>query len=639
MLNTLEKGENNIKPLPKKLPMIVKPKIYSRTIKNGTYEEELGGYLLNGERYTDPLMIDQLNFEKSTLIKNKNIIYDLINNINSLGFKINTNVLNFIESSDLNIDLTLDSRNVHPLSEKDKLTKYEYLEYTSFLSKRELEDNILNIAKVYSNVNEFFLPKKRYFTGRLYCISECLNYQSTELAKSLLLFSKSEKIYKWDLKSIQYLKAYGANCFGNKLDKKSWKDRSKWVDDNTDKIINFKNGELILKAEKKLLFIAFFFEYNTFLESINNDKDYFETNLPIQLDATCNGYQHLSLLSLDYDLAKELNLKKASEKDEPKDFYSFTGVKLTNYFQDILNNPNSNLNDEERESYTRLSHLTIARKVIKKAIMTIPYKVSYLRIIEYMKKNFVGDSDYKYVKELKNRDRVFTFIDDPSIKIKEKDFSLLGKGLLEMMRDNKYKLSKLLKYLNELAQVLTKLGLYIPWTKASGVEVRQSYLAMKKETLKIFTYKRKTFSIKVPIKSKYNKTKQVRAFMPNLIHSLDADALALLVSYYFNDNSSNIKNIYTVHDCFAVTANNVEDISNMLSNVYQKIYTKKQYLRELDKSIINHIKSIYGDNCFDDKNLVINTGELTLKYPSIESVLGKKYTTEGLISESAYLIH
>jgi len=57
------------------------------------------------------------------------------------------------------------------------------------------------------------------FRGRIYCSSEYLNYQSTELAKSLLLFSKGEKILKNDLNSINYLKGYGANCFG--LDKLS----------------------------------------------------------------------------------------------------------------------------------------------------------------------------------------------------------------------------------------------------------------------------------------------------------------------------------------------------------------------------------------------------------------------------------
>jgi DNA-directed RNA polymerase len=84
------------------------------------------------------------------------------------------------------------------------------------------------------------------------------------------------------------------------------------VDDNMEKLIKFENGELINQAEKKLLFVAFCFEYKRFLASLNNEKDYFETYLPIQLDATCNGYQHLSLLSLDHNLAKELNLTKSS---------------------------------------------------------------------------------------------------------------------------------------------------------------------------------------------------------------------------------------------------------------------------------------------------------------------------------------
>lgn len=42
--------------------------------------------------------------------------------------------------------------------------------------------------------------------------------------------------------------------------------------------------------------------------------------------------------------------------------------------------------------------------------------------------------------------------------------------------------------------------------------------------------------------------------MPNLVHSLDASSLALLLNSYFNEG---LDNIFTVHDCFAVTANSV----------------------------------------------------------------------------------
>jgi DNA-directed RNA polymerase len=56
---------------------------------------------------------------------------------------------------------------------------------------------------------------------------EYLNYQNTDLAKSLLLFSKEEKINLSDNIAIEFLKIYGANCFGNGLDKKPFLERVK----------------------------------------------------------------------------------------------------------------------------------------------------------------------------------------------------------------------------------------------------------------------------------------------------------------------------------------------------------------------------------------------------------------------------
>lgn len=49
-------------------------------------------------------------------------------------------------------------------------------------------------------------------------MTEYLNYQSIELAKGLLNFSKGEKVSLNDKKAIAYLKIFGANCFGNKVD-------------------------------------------------------------------------------------------------------------------------------------------------------------------------------------------------------------------------------------------------------------------------------------------------------------------------------------------------------------------------------------------------------------------------------------
>ena len=228
--------------------MIVKPNNYA---KKPNSEQIPGGYLLNNERYVDPLIIPKWNFEKATLIKSDNLIYDLVNNVNSVGFKVNKDVLDFITAYESRYKLILHSEDSHPLMDKEKLTKAEYIELSSFLSKKDLEQNTLAIARMYSNVHEFFMPTRLDFRGRLYCMTEYLNYQSTELAKSLLLFSNSERLYKSDRRAIDYLKAYGANCFGNKLDKTSWKNRSKWVDDNEEKIINFRDGEFFFFLRKQ----------------------------------------------------------------------------------------------------------------------------------------------------------------------------------------------------------------------------------------------------------------------------------------------------------------------------------------------------------------------------------------------------
>lgn len=202
-----------------------------------------------------------------------------------------------------------------------------------------------------------------------------------------------------------------------------------------------------------MLFIAFSFEYNRFLNSLENDSIYFETSLPIQLNATCNGYQHLALLSLDYNLAKELNLTKSSWDDKPKDFYSFMSVKLINYFRDKLNN--NALNDEEREVYTRFSHLTIARKIVKKAIMTRVYNASHNTLVEYLQENFIAEEGGD------PKNKLCYFVEDPSIKLKEKDFGVLVNGLQVVLVDDRFKLKKLLNYLNGVTEFITTLDLPI----------------------------------------------------------------------------------------------------------------------------------------------------------------------------------
>jgi len=70
----------------------------------------------------------------------------------------------------------------------------------------------LGIAQFYSQFSKIYFPIRLEKRGRLYCVPLYLNYKSNELSKALLLFANPCIIRKDDLKSIIYLKVYGANC-------------------------------------------------------------------------------------------------------------------------------------------------------------------------------------------------------------------------------------------------------------------------------------------------------------------------------------------------------------------------------------------------------------------------------------------
>ena len=78
--------------------MIVKPKIFKRVKTEQGTKEVLGGYLLNDEKFIKPLMIPKFHFGTPTIIKEENLVYDLVNNINSVSYKVNNDVLDFLAS-------------------------------------------------------------------------------------------------------------------------------------------------------------------------------------------------------------------------------------------------------------------------------------------------------------------------------------------------------------------------------------------------------------------------------------------------------------------------------------------------------------------------------------------------------------
>lgn len=113
----------------------------------------------------------------------------------------------------------------------------------------------------------------------------------------------------------------------------------------------------------------------------NENYSTFHTYLPVQLDGSCNGFQHLALLSDEVEVFEELNLTEASISENPRDLYSF----ILNKIKIELNMRLLETTDEaERNCIQRLLHLNLNRSHIKMLIMTKPYNATEFRLTNYL---------------------------------------------------------------------------------------------------------------------------------------------------------------------------------------------------------------------------------------------------------------
>lgn len=211
-------GDNINKALavPLDLPMIIKPKPYNK------YNNQ-GGYILNDIEYYDPLISKKINYGIPSKIEDDKI-YSNINKMMSTPYKINKELLDYIVNFNHIHKLLIEPDFQHELSTVNR-DKHQEREYQRFLSHKLLQEYTIKIAQTFSDIPNIYFPIKLDSRGRLYPRTVYFHYQGSELAKALLLFAQPDIILRNDLEAIQYLKAYGANCFGNGLNRKSYEKR------------------------------------------------------------------------------------------------------------------------------------------------------------------------------------------------------------------------------------------------------------------------------------------------------------------------------------------------------------------------------------------------------------------------------
>lgn len=175
----------------------------------------------------------------------------------------------------------------------------------------------------------------------------------------------------------------------------------------------------------------------------------------------------------------------------------------------------------------------------------------------------------------------------------------------------------------------------ILWKTPSGLILEQRYVDFDKNDIKTNILGRsKTITLRKPLKDKVNLRKQNQGIVPNLIHSLDASNISILVNKMIEDN--HYINLLTIHDCFATNANHIEGLTYRIKLAFLVIYGNKDYLTNFHEYILEFLEN-KGFILAKEKDYVITPSGENRKIPNPPASGDLNINKELILS--SYFVH
>lgn len=478
-------------------------------------------------------------------------------------------------------------------------------------------------AEVLKEWDRFYQSFEIDYRGRIYNTEPFLNYQSSDMAKGLLLFSDPKPINE---SGKFWLAVHTASCYNQSynindipewceedykthlqdegledisVDKMTLNDRAGWTMANWDKIFSC---ELDLKAEKPYMFLASCYEWD-FVERTGM------TQLPVAIDGSNNGWQHLGAISKDAHTGELVGLVPSTIQ---KDFYVQTAKclidlaskdeRLTNLLQSmpmkhirkgiskrgsmtraysagagkIAENMYFDVRAEEfTDTYgiTRKDCDKLAKLLVKAIDQVCPGPLQTMAYLQELaqfqigKHELIGGTRAEF-KLLKTRRR-----------------ELLSKGALD--NEELVELNDVSIQINGFTYELTYGNgeTTIEWDTPSGFRARyENFTTVDFKARARLNGKDVKHVLKTP-----TDRPNIRGFMsgisPNFIHSMDAAHMALVIAYWDGAFGA-------VHDSFATHASDVEDLLQKTKQVFIDMYTNDNFFDTIRQQLTNNTDSV-----------------------------------------------
>lgn len=495
-----------------------------------------------------------------------------------------------------------------PAADADAKTRFMYYdslrsmenERSGMHSNRCFQSFQMEIAKAYLN-ETFYLPHNIDFRGRAYPIPPYLNQMGADNCRGLLKFANGRALGETGLR---WLKIHVSNVYG--YDKASLSDRAnfpmKHFDDVLDSVRNPLDGKRWwLTAEDPWQCLAACFELTAALEHPNPAE--FVSHLPVHQDGSCNGLQHYAALGGDMQGAKQVNLEPG---DKPADVY--TGV------AELVK---ADIKEDAKAGHAlgMLLDGKIIRKIVKQTVMTNVYGVTFLGAVRQVRSQI--DDLIPELKEQRRSGAAGSYI-------ARKIFKALG-TMFSGAHDIQYWLGDCANRISSsLSPAQLKLiaernekGIY--FNDASGDRPKSAVLARatKKRHLDPSLFRSSviwTTPLKMPVVQPYrinkgrrvktnlqtvmlqeptvadavDKRKQLQAFPPNFVHSLDATHMIL--SALQADKMG--LDFSAVHDSFWTHAADVDTMNELLRDAFIRMHSEDiigRLAAEFDRRYRGHL--------------------------------------------------
>ena len=381
----------------------------------------------------------------------------------------------------------------------------------------------------------FYFPWQVDHRGRAYPVPQLMNPQSNDIGRAPIEFADGKPLGE---RGAYWLAIHLANCYW-KGKKVSFKTLRAWVQENEAEILDFAADPLRIhrfwtEADHPWLFLAACLEWKRYKEEGPAMISY----LPISMDGSCNGYQHLSAMGLDPIGGRATNLLPF---EDPEDIYQWVSDLVCGRMQvDALGSgPNAEL--------ARQLLAIMSRELAKNATMTTPYGVTLRRI-------YMNLCEKEAIKGLKDPERCAMY---------------LAKLLVKCIPKVAVEAGRIMKWLREVARIIAKANRGMSWTTPIGFlvlhenrEPKVVRLATADHMLKIHQDDEKR---------KIDVREQVDGIVAHLVHSMDAAHMMLTVNRLYAEG---LRHFAMVHDSYGVHACDVDLLHRVLREEFVRIYSE-----------------------------------------------------------------